>query len=104
MKIQKAESVIITVEDDVTCIKVTRFIHDHFPEVQVVAKTDTVSNTDRFLKLGASMVVSKNLEAGLQLAKAGLRSVGAEDEETDNILKDFRDINSDFVRSLIKNS
>lgn len=99
--IERAESVIIAMEDEVACIKITRFIHENFPRTTVVTKSETLNNAERFKKVGASLVVSKNLETGLQLSKLALCSVGVSATEIDSSLKAFRDINSDIVKDVI---
>jgi len=99
--IERAESVIVAMEDEIACIKITRFIHENFPNTSVVTKSETLNNAERFKKVGASLVVSKNLETGLQLSKLALSSVGVSAAEIDSALKAFRDINSEIVKDVI---
>ena len=99
--IEKAESVIVALEDEVACIKITRFIHQNFPRTTVVTKSETLNNAERFKKVGASMVVAKNLETGLQLSKVALSSVGVSASEIDSALKAFREINSEIIKDVI---
>ena len=99
--IDKAENVIVAMEDDFACIKITRFIHENFPRVPVITKTETISNAERFKKVGASTVIAKNLETGLQLGKAALASIGIQNTEIENTLASFRDVNSEFVKDVI---
>jgi len=99
--IEKAESVIVALEDEVACIKITRFIHQNFPRTTVVTKSETLNNAERFKKVGASMVVAKNLETGLQLSKVALSSVGVGASEIDSALKAFREINSEIIKDVI---
>jgi len=99
--IEKAESVIVALEDEVACIKITRFIHQNFPRTTVVTKSETLNNAERFKKVGASMVVAKNLETGVQLSKVALSSVGVGASEIDSALKAFREINSEIIKDVI---
>jgi CPA2 family monovalent cation:H+ antiporter-2 len=99
--VSKAESVIVAMEDEFACIKITRFIHDNFPHISVITKSETLNNAERFKKVGASLVVSKNLETGLQLGKAALSSIGVKNKDIDKALDAFRDINSEFVKSVV---
>ena len=99
--VERAESVIVTLEDEIACIKITRFIHENFPNISVITKSETLNNAERFKKVGASLVISKNLETGLQLSKAALFSVGVSASEIDSALKAFRDINSEIVKDVI---
>jgi CPA2 family monovalent cation:H+ antiporter-2 len=97
----KAESVIVALDDEIACIKITRFIHQNFPTIAVITKSETFNNADRFRKVGASYVVSKNLETGLQLSHAALSSVGVNSSEVSSIINSFRDINNDALKDLI---
>ncbi len=99
--IERCESVIVALEDEIACIKITRFIHQNFPNISVITKSETLNNAERFKKVGASLVVSKNLETGLQLSKAALFSVGVSASEIDSALKAFREINSEIVKDVI---
>ena len=99
--IEKSEAVIVAMEDDFACIKITRFIHENFPQVALITKTETINNAERFRKVGASLVVSKNLETGLRLGKAALSTIGVQNSEIDAALDAFRDVNSDFVKSIV---
>jgi CPA2 family monovalent cation:H+ antiporter-2 len=101
ISIEKAESVIVTMDDEFACIKITRFIHENFPHLSVITKSETLNSAERFKKVGASMVVSKNLETGLQLGKAALSSVGIRNSEIDIALEAFRDVNSEFAKNIL---
>ncbi len=104
IRIESAESVVIAMEDEIACMKITRFIHENFPNVSVITKSETINNAERFKKIGASMVVSKNLETGLQLSSAALSSVGIKAADIDSSLRSFREINSEVVKEIILNN
>lgn len=99
--IERAESIIVAMEDDIACVKITRFIHNNFPNISLITKSESINNTERFKKVGASLVVSKNLETGLQLSKAALSSVGVSNSEIETALGAFRDINSEVIKDVI---
>lgn len=99
--IERAESVIVAMEDEIACMKITRFIHENFFNATVITKSETINNADRFKKVGASFVVSKNLETGLQLTHAALSCLGVKESEINNALNSFREINSDIVKDVI---
>jgi CPA2 family monovalent cation:H+ antiporter-2 len=99
--VPKAEVVIVAMEDEAACIKVTRFIHDNFPEISVITKSENMNNAERFRRLGASMVISKNLETGLQLGRAALSVIGSNDSEVDGVIDSFRDVNSEFAKNIM---
>jgi voltage-gated potassium channel Kch len=90
--INDASSVIIAMEDDFTCLKITRFIHENFPHINVVAKMDS-NNESRFKMVGAGSIVSPDMEASLQLAKNALLAIGSDNQDIDIFLNEFRDLN-----------
>ena len=47
------------------------------------------------------MVISKNLETGLQLSSAALASVGMKSADISSALSAFRDINDDIIKDVI---
>lgn len=99
--IERCESIIVAMEDEIACMKITRFIHENFPRATVITKSETINNADRFKKVGASYVVSKNLETGLQLSHAALSSVGVNSSEINNALNAFREINFEVMKDVI---
>jgi len=99
--IERCESVVVAMEDEIACMKITRFIHENFPHVAVITKSETIHNADRFKKVGASYVVSKNLETGLQLSHAALASVGTSSSEISSALNAFREINSEVIKDIV---
>jgi CPA2 family monovalent cation:H+ antiporter-2 len=98
--IERCESVIVAMDDEVACVKITRFIHENFANAHVITKTETINNVDRFKKVGASQVVSKNLETGLQLTGAALSSIGIGSSEISDALSSFRDINPEVIKEI----
>jgi voltage-gated potassium channel Kch len=99
--IERAESVIITMEDEIACMKITRFIHENFPNIHIITKSESINNANRFLKIGASKVISKNMETGLQLSHAALASVGMKNSEIVNSIATFREINPDILKDIV---
>lgn len=99
--VDRAESVVIAIEDEFACMKITRFIHENFPNIAVITKSENINNADRLKKVGASFVVSKNVETGLQLSHAALSSVGISSDEISSALNAFRDINSEVMKDFV---
>jgi CPA2 family monovalent cation:H+ antiporter-2 len=99
--VERAESVVVAMEDEVACMKITRFIHENFSHATVITKTETINNVDRFKRVGATHVVSKNIETGLQLTRAALASIGVGNLEIINSLDSFREINPEIIKEII---
>ena len=98
---ERAEAIIIAMEDEITCMKITRFISQNFPEVNVVTKSENIKNTDRFKKIGANLVISKNVETALQLSKVALKSIGINNNEIESILTNFRDMDPESFKEIV---
>jgi CPA2 family monovalent cation:H+ antiporter-2 len=99
--VERSESVIVSMDDELACMKITRFIHENFPNALMITKSESINNADRFKKVGASFVVSKNLETGLQLSSAALASIGINSSEINSALSAFREINSEIIKDII---
>ena len=97
--INAARSVIIAMEDDFACVRITKFIHANFPCAHVVTKTNSENNQERLKKVGASLVVSQNMETSLQLAKNALLSMGKDDKDIDVFLNEFRELKNTVDKS-----
>ncbi len=100
--IERAESAIVAMDDEIACMKITRFIHENFPNITIVTKSETMNNAERFKKVGANLVVSKNFETSLQLTKAALLSVGTPQRDIDKMLNALRNPNSDLVKEFVR--
>ena len=99
--VERSESVVVSMDDELACMKITRFIHENFPNALMITKSESINNADRFKKVGANFVVSKNLETGLQLSSAALASIGVNSSEINNALSAFREINSEIIKDII---
>lgn len=99
--IERADSVIISMEDEFSCLKITRYINDNFPQIPIITKSESIQNGRRFRRLGAARVVAKNLEAGLQLTRTALKSINILNQDVEEMLESMRDIDSEFVANLV---
>jgi CPA2 family monovalent cation:H+ antiporter-2 len=99
--IDRAESVIVALDDDFSCLRITRFINDHFPQIPVITKAETIKNSRKFKRMGASKVIAKNLETGIQLGRYALKCTDLDSKETEEVLESMSDVDSEFVANLI---
>jgi CPA2 family monovalent cation:H+ antiporter-2 len=99
--LSRCESVVVAIDDEFACMKITRFIHENFPNVAVITKSESVNNIDRLKKMGASYVVTKQIETGLQLSHAAMSSLGLASKEVNDALSAFRDIDSETLKEVI---
>lgn len=100
--IERAESVIITMEDEVSCMRITRFIHENFPSTIIATKSESMNNAERFKKFGADSVVSKNFETSLQLIKIALSSTGVTNKTIEKMVDSFRNPNSELIKEFVR--
>jgi len=98
--ISKAESVIVALEDDFSCLKVTRFINDNFPKIPIITKSENIQNSRRLKRFGATKVVASSLETGVSLGGLALKSVDFSSRDIAKIVDSIRDVDSDFVNNL----
>ncbi|MDA9817941.1 cation:proton antiporter [Flavobacteriaceae bacterium] len=90
ININSAESAIITNDDEILCFKITNFIRENFSDLHIVTKSENISGIERFKKVGANLVVSKNFETGLQISREILTSIGLEDSVVEEKLLNKR--------------
>ena len=96
------ESVIVAMEDEIACMKITRFIHENFPGAMLATKSESMNNATRFKKVGASLVVSKNFETSLQLIKIALSSTGVASKTIDKMVDSFRNPDSELIKEFVR--
>jgi CPA2 family monovalent cation:H+ antiporter-2 len=88
--IERATSVIITVENEVTLKKTSKVISTHFPELTVIVRAKDLSTSLQLYQAGAKVIVPETYETGLQLGGAVLKSVGISEFEVSRIKNQFR--------------
>lgn len=90
LAIERAQSVIITIENEVTLLKTTRKINKHFPNMPIIVRAKDLSKTEELKNAGATVIVPETYETGLQLGGAVLKSVGISEFEVSRIKNQFR--------------
>ena len=88
--IKQCESVVVGVEDEIACFKISRFLNQHFPNINLITKAESFNKSERLKKLGAKYVVIKNLETALQMSNLALISAGVNTYESQEELNSFR--------------
>jgi CPA2 family monovalent cation:H+ antiporter-2 len=89
--IQKCEAVIIAIDDEIACLKISRFLNQHFPNITLITKTESLNKSERLKKIGANYVVVKNLETALYMSKLALIYSGINIDESQQEINYFRD-------------
>lgn len=85
-----ARIIIVTLNDPEATEKVVTSLRKTFPDTPIYARGHSLTQCQELRQLGASGVVSENIEASLELARMTLKTLGMEQEKQDTLLGDFR--------------
>ena len=88
--LDRALTVIIAINNEVTLKKALKVVATNFPEVAVVARSQDLKNASDLYELGATMIVPEVYETGLQLGGAVLKAVGISEYEISRIKNQLR--------------
>jgi len=86
----RALSIIIATDNQVTIKKALRVISANFPGLEVVVRTKDLRASTELYEAGATMIIPSDYEIGLQLGGAVLRSIGVSEYEVNRIKAQFR--------------
>ena len=86
-----ADLVIVTLNDFEAAEDIVHSLRGAYPNVSILVRGRDASQCRRLNELGASLAVSENLEASLDLARETLNSRFGAPERTEEILNRFRD-------------
>jgi len=96
--IKQCEAVVIGPEDEIACFKISRFLNQHFPNINLITKTESLNKSERLKKIGANYVVVKNLETALQMSNLALISAGVDTYESQEEITSFRNAFSEEIK------
>lgn len=88
--IDRASSVVISVENEVTLKKSAKIIRANFPNLPIIVRARDLSEDQALYEMGVSTIVPETFETGLQLGGAVLKSVGVSELEVSRIKNLFR--------------
>lgn len=86
----QAKVIIVTINDPKAAEALVQSLKQTYPNSQIFARGHSMLQCQRLKKLGASGVVSENIEASLGLARMALDGVGVEESMLEEILSNFR--------------
>ncbi|MFW2372616.1 MAG: monovalent cation:proton antiporter-2 (CPA2) family protein [Gammaproteobacteria bacterium] len=87
---ENARLVIITLNDTEATERLVISLRKSNPQLKIFVRGHSLQQCQILRKVGASVAVSENVEASLELAKAALNTVGIDETERDFILAEFR--------------
>ncbi|MGD2119735.1 MAG: monovalent cation:proton antiporter-2 (CPA2) family protein [Chromatiales bacterium] len=85
-----AEVIIVTLNDAEATQEVVASLRKAYPQTRIFARGHSLTECRKLYQLGATGVVSENIEASLELARLVMMSVGVGANRRDEILGDFR--------------
>ena len=88
--IERAISVILAVNNEITVKKSLKAISDTFPDLNIIVRLKNLKKSAEFYEAGASIIIPEDYELGLQLGGAALKSVGISEYEINRIKEQFR--------------
>ena len=90
---KNAQTIIVTLNDPDAAEQVVSSLRKTHPEMNIYVRGHSLDQCRELRQLGATGIVSENVEASLELARMArmaLISIGYDDEEREAILDDFR--------------
>lgn len=88
--VERAQSVIISFENDVMLAKTVKNLRTNFPDLPIIVRAEDLVNAPGLYNIGVTKIVPGTYETGLQLGGAVLKSVGISDFEVSRIKNRFR--------------
>jgi monovalent cation:proton antiporter-2 (CPA2) family protein len=85
-----AKVIIVTLDDFDATEKLVLTLRKIYPKVHVYVRGHSLHKCAELRRLGASGVVSENIEASLELARMALATIGFDNNKRETILGDFR--------------
>ena len=87
---RNAEVVIVTLNDPNATEELLLSLRRQYPEMHIYVRCTELAHCRKLRRLGATGVVSENLEASMELARKALSHIGYNDKELKQILVNFR--------------
>jgi monovalent cation:proton antiporter-2 (CPA2) family protein len=87
---RNAGMIIVTLNDPRAAEEVVASLRNIYPDTHIYARGRSLDQCRELRRLGASGVVSENIEASLELARMALTRMGVAEKEREAVLGDFR--------------
>jgi len=96
--IEKADLVVLTIDDRKAAVQATKLIRDLAPRAVIVARARDLETSNILLRAGANKAFPEAVEASLRLAAEALEALGVAAEDTDLLLRGVRSADYALVR------
>jgi Kef-type K+ transport system membrane component KefB len=88
--VREAKMMVVAVDNADVVEFLVGEVHRLYPQLPVFARGHSHSRCRHLLTIGATAVASENLEASLQLARFALMATGADEEQVELLLEEYR--------------
>jgi monovalent cation:proton antiporter-2 (CPA2) family protein len=85
-----ASLIIVTLNDPEAAKKLVAVIRQQYPGVEIFARGHNLETCQSLHRLGATGVISENVEASLELSRLALERMGVDSDRSEDVLTDFR--------------
>lgn len=87
---ERATSVVLAINNEVTIKKASKIISTAFPEISIVIRSKDLRSSSELYDAGATIIVPEAYETGLQLGSVILKTLGISEYEVNRIQSQFR--------------
>jgi glutathione-regulated potassium-efflux system protein KefB len=88
--IEDARSVMVTINNPASTEELVAYLRGRYPQVKLYARGHSLDQCLVLRRVGATDVVSENIEASLELARMALQDIGVEEREGEAIIEGYR--------------
>jgi monovalent cation:H+ antiporter-2, CPA2 family len=96
----RARAVILTMNDKYSLRKAVKAIHNHYPNLKIIARSEDFKHGSGLKKLGATDVIPSTIEMGLQMGGSLLKILGVVEHEIIDLKEQFRRHNYSFTEEI----
>lgn len=100
--VHQAKILVIAVDDQETSLKIVELAQKHFPKVQLVVRARNVAHYFLLREKGIIHIERELFEGSLNTTKKVTELLGYSPEESDEIVKNFRSINTSLLEKFEK--
>ena len=100
--VDKAKIIIITLNDPTASESLVSSLQKMYPAITIYVRGHSLSQCCKLRALGASKVVSENIEASLELTRLVLKNVGVSKRKREHLLDDFRQTYHNQIEEAVK--
>jgi len=98
--IERAQTLVIAIKNEVTIKKITSLVAVNFPHVNIIIRLPDLNNVEVYNNLGVSKIIPETYEVGLQLGAAALSLSGISDGGVTSLKNRFRKNNYSMLKEL----